>query len=57
MDRLLLSMPPAMPNKRCGFLSREPSVARDSPWRKRHAHQAAVKAFFRMVIDGGAKCL
>ncbi|WP_456840096.1 hypothetical protein [Bradyrhizobium sp. USDA 4486] len=46
-----------MPKQRCGLFASQPSVARFTFRRERHAHDAAVKAFFCVVVNRGAKCL
>ncbi|KGT73783.1 hypothetical protein MA20_42020 [Bradyrhizobium japonicum] len=46
-----------MPEQRCGLVASQPSVARLTFGRERHAHDTAVKAFLCMVIDCSAQSL
>ncbi|WP_404652981.1 hypothetical protein [Bradyrhizobium sp. USDA 336] len=57
MYRLFLAMPPAVPKQCGGLFAGQPTVARLSLGRQRHAYHAAVEAFLRVVIDRRAQRL
>ena len=46
-----------MPDQGRGFFAREPTISRLALWRQRHPHDASMKTFLRMVVDGRAKRL
>src|SRR3954454_6928225 len=57
MQRLRLTVAPAMPDQGCRFIAREPSLARLALSRQGNAHVPMVETFLRMVVDGRSQCL